>query len=239
MEEHNQNHLTNIPELAKLVTYAVFIAILFGVIQVHLYYHVFLHIPIFQYIETSEVILLSGSTGVSLIIYYLGISLPVYLNNQNELNTFQKISTVLISYTLAGLYFWLAYRNDAIIREFTILPMKHWWVIGFLVIFLIAFNTQLDTTKRFVNRHRIYQPILLAVWMGLFTGYSHYSALTNSKHNVKLIIKLKSGSTINTNKNIIFAGRIQNFWFIYNRESKYTRIINNEDVDVVDINSNN
>ena len=235
--EENENHLGKIPELAKLTTYSIFIAILFGVIQVHLYYHIFLHIPIFNYIETSEVILLSGSTGVSLMIYFLGVNLPVYFIQQNSLNRFQKISTVLISYTLAGLYFWLAFRNDAIIREFTLLPIRNWWIIGFLLIFLLAFNTQLESTKRFMSKHKIYQPILLAVWMGLFTGYSNFSSLTNSNQNTKLSLKLKSGSVIKTSDNLIYAGRIQNYWFFYNRKTAYTRVFKNDDVDIADFDS--
>jgi len=239
MEVENEDHFANIPELAKLLTYSVFIAILFGVIHVHLYYYVLLHIPIFEYIETSEIILLSGSTGVSLVIYYIGINLPSYFINQTDLNKFQKATTVILSMTISGLYFWFAYRNDPIIREMVMLPLRYWWLLIFLIVFLMAFNHEIESTKKFMSKHRIYQPILLAIWWGLFIGYAHYNTLLTGKNNLKFTIKLKSGKQIKTTKHIVYAGRIQNFWFIYNRETKTTRIIKNDEVDVVDIDSKN
>ena len=239
MIDDKQGHFSQVPELARLVTYSLFITILFGVIQVHFYYQLLLHVPIFHYTDTSEILLLSGSTGVSLMIYYIGINLPNYFLQQVMLNTFQKIVVVIIPYAIAGGYYWLAYRNDPIIKEITTLPLRYWWCLGFLVVFLIAFNDDSESTKRFMREHKIYQPMLLALWMGLFSGFAHYTALTTGTNTLKFTMKLKSGSIIKTNRNLIYAGRTNNYWFIYNRENQVTRVIRDDDVAMVDIDSHN
>jgi hypothetical protein len=75
---------------------------------------------------------------------------------------------------------------------------------------------------------------ILVMWYAIFDSYSNYSVLVNPSRHIHLILKMKSGQKVRVDQNIIYAGRTANYWFLYNRKTKFIRTIKNDDVDLVD-----
>ncbi len=241
MERNGPNEITfnKIPEIAKLGAYIIFLSVLLGLIEAEFYYQLLLHIPIFQYMDASEVVLFSPGTGITLLIYYLGIFLLGYFAKEHTLNWFTKSVTLAITISLTIVFFKIAYNNDQVIKEMTRLPLNHWWYIIAIVILVVAYGEFLPGVKDFTIKHSQFKPILIAFWYGLVVAYLNYYVLTESQTILKVNVKLKSGVKFSTSKNLIFAGKTKNYWFFYNRKSKFTRILKEEEISTADFDSAN
>jgi len=235
----DNDNLSKIPEIAKLISYVLFLSILLGVVEAEIYFQLFLHIPIFQYMDATEVVLFSPGTGVTLLVYYLGIVVAGYFLKEPNLYWFTKLVAILATLVVWGLFFKIAYNNDPVIHEMIVLPLHYWWYLILVVFFTFAFGEYFPGTKQFIDKHKQFRPILLTFWYGLVVGYLNYYVLIENHRNVNVIVKLKSGIQVSTNNKLIYAGRTKNYWFFYDRQSKFTRVIKDEDVRIADFNSVN
>lgn len=231
-----KDRYVNLSNIAALISFSLLIAIIFALVRLHFYYQVLLHVPIFQYIDASELVLMTPATGIIWFFYLGSNALAGFLRKSNEFSHLQKWIFQLIILSFGLLYLYISYMNDPIIREVIKWPWHYkYWYIFFtaLILFIIAFNHKDNEGPAFFRRNKFILPLFLTIWYALFEGWANYEVLTTSKKLNNIIVKTKSG-VIKTDSNTINAGRTKGYWFFYNRKTQITRVIKVDDIEIVD-----
>lgn len=234
---NDKDKYVNLSNIGSIVTFLLLIAVTFALVRYHFYFQVFLHIPIFQFIDASELALITAGTGIKLLFYLGALFLPTFLLGEKDFNNFQKISFTLIIYALGGLYVWINYLGDPVFREFFRSPFRYPYLGVFLpvvILFIVAYFYPNFSMPVFLRKNRLILPIIFALWYAFFESWAAYQVVLKSKHTQNIILQTKSFGIIKTDSIIVDAGRTKNYWFFYNRNTGLTRVIKTEDIEFVD-----
>ena len=178
----------NLSNITKLVSFSLFIAVIFTLIRYHFYYQVLLHIPIFQFVDTSELLLMAPTSAVTWIFYLGTFALTDFIKKNDDFTSFQKIIFPIIIYFVGISYIWINYLNDPIIRECIKLPWHYkYWFIWFPLLILCVVAYQFPNTKQphFFKRNKFIIPLVLTIWYALFEGWANYEVVTTSKPKLR------------------------------------------------------
>jgi hypothetical protein len=232
----------NLSNIASLISFSLFIAVIFSLLRYHFYFQVLLHVPIFQFIDASELVLMTAGTGITWIFYLGANSLANFIRKEDDFTGFQKWVFQLIILSIGLLYLWINYFNDPIIREFIKWPWHYkYWHIYFttLILFVIAYSYKGSKGQIFFEKNKLIIPLLLTLWYALFEGWANYEVVTKSEHTNNITVQTKSMGVIKTDSIIVNAGRTKSYWFFYNRNTHITRAIKTEDIEFVDFDADN
>lgn len=238
---NESNKYLNLSNVASLASFSILIAGAFSILRCHLYYQVLLHVPIFHYIDVSELLLMTASTGTAWIIYLTGIFLPPFIRNEKGFTKFQKIVFCSTIYAFAIAYFILNFRNDPIITAVVKWPilLKNSPLLICIIVLLILIIIAFIELPIFFKKNNLIMPLVLSLFYALFIAWANYDVVTHAKDTNNIMVQTKSMGVIKTNDTLIDAGRTKNFWFFYNRKTHVTRVIKADDIEFVDFEADN
>src|SRR5581483_9041618 len=162
--------IQSIPEIAKLATYILFLSILLSVVEAEIYFQLLLRVPIFQYMEPTEVVLFSPGTGITLLVYYFGVRLASYFLINTNLHWLPKTTAILSTLAISIIFFTIAFKNDQVIYQMIKLPLHYWWYLVLVILFVGSFHESFPGVKQFIVAHKQFRPILITFWYGLIVG---------------------------------------------------------------------
>ncbi|NCD69518.1 hypothetical protein [Mucilaginibacter agri] len=240
--EVRDNELLSLSNLAGLAAASVTITFTFAVVKLFIFYQLFLHVPIFQYTDVIDVIAMAP-TAVFWAIFMGSIEAGMFVFESNKLIKAEKYLYGLMAYGLAIFITVIAYRNDPGIRLALIIPIRYWYyfVVPFVIYVVTVMYIQENTTQaggNFMVKNKVIAVVIFTIWYAIFDSFANYTALNTPQTHLDYRLKFKNGQQLRTVKNIYFVGRSKGFWFIYNSSTESVRVINNEDVELVDINTN-
>jgi hypothetical protein len=91
-----------------------------------------------------------------------------------------------------------------------------------------------ESGNDFFSNNRLVGIFILVIWYALFDSLASFSALQKSDHQLHTVLKLKSGQKVVIGNAYHFAGRTNAYWFLYNTKTHFVRTIKNDDVEIVD-----
>lgn len=243
MNENNlieKDKYINLSNIAALVSFSLLIAVAFALIRCHFYFQVLLHVPIFQFVDASELVLMTAGSAVTWTFYLGANSLAGFIRKGNDFNSFQKWVFQLFLLSFGLFYVWINYMNDPIIREVVRWPLNYWYIFfPLLALLIIAYLYPNNDMPVFLKNNRFILPLVLTIWYALFEGWANYEVIIKSKHTNNISVQTKSFGIIKTDSVIVNAGRTKNYWFFYNRTTHLTRVIKTEDIELIDFDAEN
>jgi hypothetical protein len=240
-DKSERDQLITPAKITEITAFALFVAILFALVRLHFYYVLLLHIPIFQYLDVSEIVLMTPTTGITWFVYLACINIVPKLQKNEEFTLLQKIIFSLILYALATTYVWMSYRNDSIMREVLLMPFhkgRWWWYFSLVILVVIPFLYPDKEGPKFFKKHIYILPLIITIWYGIYESWANYELVKEANVTAVIRIKTKTHGIINLGQNLVNAGRTKDYWFIYNRKTKFTRVIKVDDIDTVDFKEN-
>ena len=230
----NSSSIFNISKITEYTTYILIVGLIYSIAKMYFYYILLLHIPIFQYLDTSELIL-SFPTAIFLILYVGPIFAANYVGKSPRFNTEEKILFIFILYAFVIFLIVVAKNNDPVVPQFWLLPIKYWeyGIIPFLFCMYVMLKSARKGNSFFKNN--IFIGILVfALWYGIFESFANYAVLTDNVKHTHLVMKLKSGEKIKIGDKLVYAGRTKAYWFLYNRKTQFIRVLANDDISIID-----
>ena len=119
----------------------------FVLVRFHFYYQVLLHVPIFQLVDTSEVILMAPASAIIWMFYVGAMETSKFIKGNEDFTKFQKWTFQLIVMVAGLSYLGINYLNDPLVRQFIKWPWHYrYWYIWFpiLILFVIAYEDLSD-----------------------------------------------------------------------------------------------
>jgi hypothetical protein len=232
----------NLSNITSIVSFSLLIGIVFVLVRFHFYYQVLLHVPIFQFVDASELLLMAPASAIIWIFYLGSMELGKFIRRSDDFTKFQKWVFQLTLVAFGWFYVWINYLNDPIVRQFIKWPWHYaYWYIWFpiLMLFVVAFSSQDPQGPVFFKKNRFILPLVLTVWYGLFEGWANYEVVKKSKHTNAMTVKTKMFGVIRTDSVIINAGNTRNYWFYYNRNTHITTAIKKDDIEITEFDSEN
>lgn len=238
-----KNKYVNLSNAGSIASFCLLIAVIFAVLRFHFYYQILLHVPIFQFIDASELVLITAGYGIKWLIY-LGFGyLPVFINSESGFTNFQRAAFNMIIAVLSLFYLWIIFHNDPLLRQSISWPLyfEYWHLIiyGLFVLYLFAFLHPSLKGPVFFQQNKYLLPIILTIYYASFEGLISYQALMISKHNNTVIVKTKNFGIIKTDSIIVDAGRTKNYWFFYDRSKHLTTCIKTDDIETMQFDAHN
>ncbi|MFI5138276.1 MAG: hypothetical protein ACHQIM_10660 [Sphingobacteriales bacterium] len=236
-ESISSKSVFNIAKITEYTTYLLVVGLTYSIAKMYFYYVLLLHVPIFQYVDTTELVL-SFPTAIFLILYVGPIYTANYILKSEKFNKEERILFVLILYTFVIFLFVVAKNNDPVVQQFWMLPIKYWkyGVIPFLF-YLYVMVKGAKREDSFFKKNVFIGILVFALWYGIFESFANYAVLTDKVKHTHFTIKLKSGEKIEANGKLIYAGRTKGYWFLYNRETRFVRALKNDDISIIDFDS--
>jgi hypothetical protein len=235
--EHRAEKFTlSLSNAAQLASLALALGISFSIIRNYLYYVLYLHVPIFQYLSLSDIVLIAPS-GIFWAIYFSSMDTVNTLAKSNQFLPIEKLFYALLLYTFAGLLTYIGFHNEPIVEQSLKVIIRHPWYLIILVLYVGIRMYSQKKNSDFFSKNRYTAAFILCIWYASFDSYASYSVLTNPSRHLHLIMKTKKGDRIDVKKDLVYAGRTNDYWFLYNAKTKYVRVIKNDDIDVIDFDS--
>lgn len=203
----------------------------------HFYFQIFLHIPIFQFIDTSELVLITATAGIKWIFYLGVIFLPILIFNEEKITALSKILFIGIILTLGVFYVRTNYLSDPSVRELWRLANSSEYLSMFLpliIAFIVAFFYQKHKRPNFFKKYIFLAPIILTFWYGFFESWASFKMVKKSKHIENEVLHMKTGEILKTDSVIVNAGRTKDYWFFYNRNVQTTTVIKTDNIDFIE-----
>lgn len=88
--ERKDNRILNLSNVAQLTTFAIAITVTFSLVRLYMYYLILLHVPIFQYIDVVDIVLLAP-TGIYWALYVGSVEASNYVVQSNNFHKIEKI----------------------------------------------------------------------------------------------------------------------------------------------------
>lgn len=229
--------------IGHLVTAAVGLITAFSIFRNYIYYVLLLHVPIFQYLAISDVVLMSTST------IWLTIYISFILGAFSILDrwahlfadfSWKKVNWGAVSAFLLGLAFiitvmHLVSGNDPSADQLVNYLIYYPYTLIPFVIFIIFAVVFSEKIKPFYSKYKISRLVLMMAWFSIFDPIANYAVLNSSKaKHIKITFKEKNAKRFTVIKDsLIFAGRTNNYWFIYDKADSSIRVLKNDDLDSV------
>ncbi|MDB5111689.1 MAG: hypothetical protein JWR67_2803 [Mucilaginibacter sp.] len=235
-ESQSKNFTLSLSNAAQLASLALALGIAFSIIRNYLYYVLFLHVPIFQYLSLSDIVLIAPS-GIFWAIYFSSMDAVNNLSKSSQFSVLEKFFYAILLCAFAGFLTWLGFHNEPIVEQSLKTVIRH---PGYIIVIIIYVSIRIYAKKNdtdFFVKNRYASAFILCIWYATFDCYASYSVLTNPSRHLHFIMQTKSGKHIDVDKNVIYAGRTNDYWFLYNAKTKYVRAIRNSDIELVDFDS--
>jgi hypothetical protein len=218
-ELNTENKFTlNLSNAAQLVSFAIALGVIFSLIRNYIYYILLLHVPIFQYVDLSDIILIAPS-GVFWALYFSAIETANFISKSPKFDRSEKIFYGILLYVFAGVLTWIGFYNEPIVEQGLKFIFRNWWFLIPLILYVAVRLKSVNSENDFFKKNKYTGACILVMWYAIFDSYSNYSVLVNPSRHIHLILKMKSGQKVRVDQNIIYAGRTANYWFLYNRKT--------------------
>ena len=229
--DNNERFKLDLSNAAQLASFAISLGALFALLRNYIYYVLFLHIPIFQYLDLSDIILIAP-TAIFWSVYFGAIDAVNAISNSQKFNSSEKIFYGLTLYAFAGYLTWLGFHNEPAVEQGLKFLFRYWWLIIVLVIYVAI---RLKANKNdFFKRNRYVAACVLTIWYAIFDSWANYSVLVNPSRHIHFVMKMKNGKKLIVDKDLIYVGRSKSYWFLYNPKTAFVRAIKNDDVEITD-----
>jgi len=246
----------DLKKISELFTIAAPLLILCSCIRLITYYH-YWHIPIIDYLSTSEILfsfiqpalvilgLASIYFGGTMLLAGLGI-LFVNLNiikpkkgtkestsntNNKKFNRWEKIvfTLYILFLILIVAYFFI----KGIWYDFNIVPVVLFHVLlwAMAIIMISKISNQKEKTATMSS---FFWGTLITVISASFF-YGRYQMNSTSLHSIPYILSLEDSSRIETNNRLIYLGKTNNYYFLYDSSASQSIIIPSDKVKEVRI----
>jgi len=226
--------LFKIGSVAEATTFVLVIGFIYGILRSYLYYNILLHVPIFQYLDVTE-ILLSFPTVFYLTMYALPMFIAVYITRSNTIPNREKLFYAVALIAFALIIIRITGNNDPIIAAYYTLPHKYkYFYYPPLLWFVYVVFMGARKNDSFFKNNFLIGIIMFSVWYGGFESFANYQILLGEGTHLNYRLKFKDGKLLHTDKKTLYAGRTKNYWFFYDKQTKYVRAIKNDDVVTVD-----
>ncbi len=236
--DSNSKYNLELKDTAELTAAAIALAIIFSLTRNYLYYVVFLHVPIFQYCDVGEIILLAP-TVIWWVLYFSSMKVAQELQESSNLENWERLTYPWLFYVFCILLVVLAYKNEPIISVILSITffIKHWWFIPLLVAYILVMMKAKNRGKNYFRKNPLLAILLAAVWYAIFDSWASYDLLKKNQGHSHQVILTKDGKKIKLNNDLVYAGRTSNYWFIYNPKTNFTRAIKADEFQLVDFDS--
>ena len=134
-ENQDKTFTLSLSNAAQLASLAVALGITFSVVRNYLYYVLYLHIPIFQYVSLSDIVLVAPS-GIFWAIYFSSMDAVNSLSESTQFTAMEKLFYALLLYTFAGFLTWLGFHNEPIVEQSIKVIIRHPWYLIFIVAYV-------------------------------------------------------------------------------------------------------
>ncbi len=233
MNNSDNTSLLNLSKIAELTTFGITISFAYSALKMYIYYILLLHIPIFQFTDISDIVILMP-TGIFWAIYLGGVQAANFVIDSNLFDKWERIFYGLLIYSILGGFIWIGYKNDPIIKQVLLFILSNWWyLIPFVLYILVRMRAQ-KKGDDFFKKNLYISALCMTFYYSAYESFSSYDVLLNSKPHLHYIFKMNNGQTISTNKTLLYVGRTKNYWFLYNKNTHYTRAFKNDDVSKFD-----
>jgi hypothetical protein len=229
--------------IGHLVTAAVGLITAFSIFRNYIYYVLLLHVPIFQYLAISDVVLMSTSTIWLTVYISLMLGMFSIIDHWTQLFadfSWKKVNWGAVSAFLLALIFTittmhLVSKNDPSADQLVNYLIYYPYTLVPFVIFIILAVIFSEKIKPFYSKYKISRLVLMMAWFSIFDPIANYAVLNSPKaKHVKITFKEKSAKSLTVIKDsLIFAGRTNNYWFIYDKADSSIRVLKNDDLDSV------
>jgi hypothetical protein len=225
--------LKNIAELASSLIIAI---IAFTAVKLTVYYGLFLHIPIFQYLEAGDLVIMAP-TAIVWILYYVAINSAFFISERKLFSVPVRMFYSIFLYSLAITVYVLGIRNEPLFSNALWTPFKHWWFWLYFILYVAGRMHAKSKGEDFMSKFPLVGILLLTLYTAMFDSWMSYESMVHPITREEMSIKLTDGERFKTTEKLLFAGRTKDYWFFYNRTNGYTRALKNEDVELTDFNS--
>jgi hypothetical protein len=151
-ELNTENKFTlNLSNAAQLVSFAIALGVIFSLIRNYIYYILLLHVPIFQYVDLSDIILIAPS-GVFWALYFSAIETANFISKSPKFDRSEKIFYGILLYVFAGVLTWIGFYNEPIVEQGLKFIFRNWWFLIPLILYvavrLKSVNSENDFFKK-------------------------------------------------------------------------------------------
>jgi len=235
MEEQIEDSkaIINIAEISKYTTFILIIGFTYSISRTYFYYVLSLHVPVFQYLDVSDILLNFPSQ------FFFLIQASLLLFAYKIVSSTLFIKPIAIFYCFIVLLFMLVISmivgiNDEIIAKIIRVLFHNWILDIFLVFILFVFWKGREALFPILRKYSFFIILAFTVGCSIIDSTANYYILVEKRQNLSLVLKLKDGSITFTTPTIEYAGRTKNYWFFYNQKTGYVRVIKNDDVSLAD-----
>ena len=232
-EVEGKSFRLSLSNAAQLASMAVALGIAFSVIRNYFYYVLLLHVPVFQYISLTDIVLIAPS-GIFWAIYFSSMDAASWLGQSTQFDALEKFFYALLLYTFAGILFYVGFYNEPIVEQSIKVIWRHPWYLLFIVAYVLVRMRSKKRGNDFFGKNRYAAARFLCIWYAAFDSYASYSVLVNESRHVHLMMKMKNEKKLDVKGDLVYAGRTSTYWFIYNKKTKLVRAIKDDGVEMVD-----
>lgn len=228
--------------IPKLTGYIALISLIYGIIKLQFYYGVLFKIPIFQYLDISEIILISPLSLISSLLHYFTIIVGTlyFLGTFGSRKIWKKSRKIYLIIILAifGTTHYVV-SNGILTIQF---PLYKWYEALFVTLghlapmFAFVISGFFIDYFEVVKKYSLIMPFVFIVWLAFSESYATYYLLTNTERAINAKLKLKDGKTLKSNKDFKYIGRTNKYWFFLLTKTGNVRAIKDEDVEVSEFN---
>jgi hypothetical protein len=226
------NLLVFIPQFSAFI---LSLTVVYAMVWLHAFYELGFHIPIFQFIDISEIFFFAPGAVLANLFILLGFTVIAYIIKNKSLTKSLKVAVIVIVFLSMITSMFIEIGNDPRITSEFYEP-SYFSLWGILILYM--FLSRIESFNSLVKKIKYVLPFLLIIGLALIDAYRQYIYYDKSKVNLTVKLKLKDNSTINKKSQLFFIGRTKNYWFFYNPKLKITRTIKDEDVKTSEFFSN-
>lgn len=216
----------------KVTAYLILLAIFFGILKLFVFFEVFLGIPIFQFVDASEIILYAPSEIMgSMLQYCMFVSFLYYSRTKNPHHSVVKWSMIFfLVITFAFGYLEISACFNFYPPEFSNMITEGRTIpfISFLLIWSLLYRGKVYISNSIILTF----PFFIMFWISIWES-SIKSRFLKSAENSKIIrIKSGNGALYKTGGNLKYLGKTAKYWYVFDSKLSIVRVIKDEEVTV-------
>ncbi|WDZ99233.1 hypothetical protein [Mucilaginibacter sp. SJ] len=237
-ESKGSRYKLELKDIADLTAAVIALAIIFSLTRNYIYYVLFLHVPIFQYCEAGEIIMLEP-TVIWWILNYGTMRVASEIQESQTLKQWERLTFPWLFYLFYGILIYWGYKNVptlSIIMSYNFF-LKHWWlIIGVIVYVLVGLRAKNEGNDYF-KMNPLLAILAISIWFGVFDSWASYELLQKTDGHLHQVILTKENRKITLDNRLIYAGRTANYLFVYDAKTKFTRVFKTDDFRTIDYDS--
>jgi len=218
------NLLAFVPQFSAFI---LSLTVVYAIVWLHTFYELGFHIPIFQFIDVSEIFFFAPGALFANLFILLGLTVISYILKNKSVTKSLKIAIILFVCLLMAISMFIEIENDPRITSRFYEP-SYFSLQGILILYFLL--SRIESFNSLAKKIKYVLPFLLMIGLALIDSYRQYMYYDKSKVSLAVKLKLKDNSVINRQSQLFFIGRTKNYWFFYNPKLKITRAVKDEDV---------